>query len=195
MLGFIFPLPVLFDEGVSTDTLLTLCLLTQAGSAPACGNIIYLLFRTNLILSLDDVVVLHQESYQAESQWVTRTISHHLNWSLRIQESGLNFQDIRAESGHLSNEFWGLRSEDWRLWTEHMPFCFVKINRRKVDWEDWEDWGLVRALPGRANEGVWPAGPPANNKAVTLCGPTRLLQARRQNEVTAQGKYQQLTDT
>ena len=191
MLGFIFPLPVLFDEGVSTDTLLTLCLLTQAGSAPACGNIIYLLFRTNLILSLDDVVVLHQESYQAESQWVMRTISIDL-WGFRNQDWTFRTWGLKADIWAMNFENWGLKTEDWRLWTEHMPFCFVKINRRKVDWED---WGLVRALPGRANEGVWPAAPPANNKAVTLCGPTRLLQARRQNEVTAQGKYQQLTDT
>ena len=96
MLGFIFPLPVLFDEGVSTDTLLTLCLLTQAGSAPACGNIIYLLFRTNLILSLEDVLVLQSTPGKLPSRISVGNEDHLPPPQLIFEDSG-----IRIElSGH-----------------------------------------------------------------------------------------------
>ena len=178
MLGFIFPLPVLFDEGVSTDTLLTLCLLTQAGSAPACGNTIYLLFGTKLILSLEDVdvVIHHQETWCELDQHSSE------HWPLRTES-------CEVVTWWLISEIWYLRTRIWGRWlsAEHMPFCEIKINR-------WEVRGLEESR-GRTNEGVWPGCPPQLITRLSLCGPPWLLErSNRQHRVTVQGKHQQSTD-
>ena len=143
VLGFIFPVSVLFDEGVSTDTLLTLCLLTQAGTAAACGNTI-IRFSFCSQLNYNSLTGRHCPPSPGKLPhriWLCNV--DHRTTGPTDQHHCLRGLTFRTEHWALRTEHWALSIEDWALRTEQCEDWAVRT-------EQWglssEDWGLSTCL-------------------------------------------------